>query len=141
MSLPVSLLLKKLLSSGVVPGLWKSTFITPVHKKGSKSDVLNYRPVSKLCFIAKIFERIIYNQLYPAVVKSLSPFQHGFVKGLLTITNLIMFIDCISGAMDSGRQVDVIHTDYSKAFDRTDNFILNQKLNNIGIRGDILRWF
>lgn len=140
-ALPISILFSKSLSQGVVPRVWKSAFITPVHKKGSKTEVTNYRPISKLCIIAKIFERIIYNQLYPALSNSFSTFQHGFLRGRSTTSNLILFNDYITEAMDKGKQVDVVYTDYSKAFDRIDHETLIKKLNNMGIRGDLLRWF
>lgn len=140
-ALPISILFSKSLSQGVVPSLWKSAFITPIHKKGSKTDVTNYRPISKLCIIAKLFERIIYNQLYAALANSFSSFQHGFLRGRSTTSNLILFNDFITDAMDDGKQVDVVYTDYSKAFDRIDHDTLLKKLNCIGIRGDLLRWF
>lgn len=140
-ALPISILFKKSLDACVVPKLWKSAFITPVHKKGVKTDIANYRPISKLCIIAKVFERIIYNQVYSALEQSFSPFQHGFLKGRSTVTNLILLNDYITDAMDHGKQVDVVYTDYSKCFDRIDHVILLRKLEGIGIRGDLLRWF
>lgn len=116
-------------------------FITPVHKKGVKTDIVNYRPISKLCIIAKVFERVIYNQVYNALKNSFSSVQHGFLKGRSTVTNLILLNDFITAAMDNGEQVDVVYTDYSKAFDRIDHNILIARLNSMGIRGDLLRWF
>ena len=50
--------------NGVFPDSLKRTDVTPLHKKGSKSKKENYRPISKLPVISKIFERILYNQLY-----------------------------------------------------------------------------
>lgn len=138
---PISLLFKKSLSTCTVPLIWKSAFITPVHKKGSKSEISNYRPISKLCIIAKLFERIIYNQVYFALKKSLNQNQHGFLKGRSTVSNLIIFNDFITEAMDKGHQVDVVYTDYSKAFDKIDHNILLLKLFKSGIHGDLLRWF
>jgi hypothetical protein len=60
-SLPIYLLFKKSFSEFTMPSVWKSAFISPVHKKGKKSDVTNYRPISKLCILAKLFEKIVYN--------------------------------------------------------------------------------
>lgn len=140
-SYPISILFKKSLSLCTVPRLWKSAFITPVHKKGTKTLVTNYRPISKLCIIAKIFERIVYKQLYSSLASSFSPHQHGFLKGRSTVTNLAIFNNFLTEAMDNGEQVDVIYTDYSKAFDRIDHDILLMKLNAVGIHGDLLRWF
>lgn len=138
---PVSLLFKRSLSEGVVPTIWKSAFISPIHKKGAKDKVENYRPISKLCLLAKILERIVYNQLYSCLLPCLNPHQHGFLKGRSTVSNLILFTDFISERMDKGFQVDAIYTDYSKAFDRIDHNILLKKLLNLGISGDLYRWF
>lgn len=138
---PIALLFRKSLSTCTVPQIWKSAFITPVHKKGTKTQITNYRPISKLCIIAKIFERLVYNQVYSALKYSLSTFQHGFLKGRSTVSNLILLNDFITEAMDNRHQVDVVYTDYSKAFDRIDHSILLHKLNWSGIRGDLLRWF
>lgn len=138
---PIASLFNLSLSTNTVPKLWKSAFITPVHKKGSKTVVTNYRPISKLCIIAKIFERLIYDQVYAALSNYFSPHQHGFLKGKSTVSNLLLLNDYITLAMDSGHQVDVVYTDYSKAFDKIDHYILLQKLTRSGICGDLLRWF
>lgn len=140
-SLPISLLFKKSLSVCTVPNVWKSAFVTPVHKKGLKTDILNYRPISKLCLISKVFEKIVYNQIYATLKNSFSDFQHGFLRGRSTVSNLVLLNDNLTATMDKGRQVDVIYTDYSKAFDRINYKLLLIKLQNIGIRGDLLRWF
>lgn len=138
---PISLLFSKSMSEGTLPKIWKSAFVSPIHKKGSKTEVVNYRPISKLCIIAKLFERIVYNQIYAALRHSFSVTQHGFLKGRSTASNLVLLNDILTEAMDSGFQVDVIYTDYSKAFDRIDHRLLLSKLYLIGIRGDLLRWF
>lgn len=140
-ALPISIIFKRSLSENIIPRVWKTAFITPIHKKGAKNEVTNYRPISKLCTISKILEKIIYNQVYSALKYSFNSFQHGFLKGKSTVTNLILFNDFLTNSMSNGKQVDVIYTDYSKAFDKINHKILIIKLNNIGIRGDLLRWF
>ncbi|CAG9137015.1 unnamed protein product [Plutella xylostella] len=138
---PLSLLFKRSVSEGAIPLTWKKAFITPVHKKGSKSEVTHYRPISKLCIIAKVFEKIIYDQVYNSVKNSFNSSQHGFLKKRSTVSNLILFNDCVTNNMEEGFETDVIYTDYSKAFDRIDHSILIMKLESAGIRGDLLRWF
>lgn len=140
-SIPISILFERSCTEGSFPALWKSAFVTPIHKKGSKMDVVNYRPISKLCIVSKVFERVVYDQVYAALKNSFSPLQHGFLKGRSTVSNLILFNEYLTEAMDSGSQIDVVYTDYSKAFDRIDHTILISKLQNIGIHGDLLRWF
>lgn len=139
--LPIYLLFKRSLHECTVPAIWKSAFITPVHKKGSKFEVTNYRPISKLCIFSKIFERVIYTQVYAALQNVFNSTQHGFLKNKSTVSNLVILNDYLTDAMHSGKQVDVIYTDYSKAFDKINHSILISKLQNVGICGDLLRWF
>lgn len=63
------------------------------------------------------------------------------MRGRSTVSNLVLLNDNLTAAMDKGNQVDVIYTDYSKAFDRINHKILLIKLQGVGIRGDLLRWF
>lgn len=141
LTLPLSILFKRSLSTGVVPTIWKSAYITPIHKKGSKTCVENYRPISKLCVFAKILEKIVYRQVYSALKQSFGEQQHGFLRGRSTTTNLIICSDFLSEFMSQRSQVDVIYTDYSKCFDRIDHDILSRKLLSMGIRGNLYRWF
>jgi hypothetical protein len=101
-----------------MPSVWKSAFISPLHKKGKKSDVTNYRPISILCILAKLFEKIVYNQIYP--------FKSNQINQTLTLT-------LITDSMTKGMQIDVVYTDYSKCFDRIDHKLLFIKLERIGI--------
>lgn len=141
LSIPLAILFHRSIKEGVVPRKWKSAFISPIHKSGPKDRVENYRPISKLCLVAKVFERIVYRQLYNQLSASFSPAQHGFLKGRSTVSNLVLFNDFVTVQMDSDNQVATIYTDYSKAFDRIDHALLIQKLRNLGVRGSLLRWF
>ncbi|CAK1580211.1 unnamed protein product [Parnassius mnemosyne] len=138
---PVTLLFNKSLAECTVPAIWKSAFITPIHKKGSRDQVNNYRPISKLCILSKVLEKIVHSQLYLAIRQSLHDFQHGFLPGRSTVTNLALLNDFLTDSMDKGHQIDVIYTDYSKAFDRINHSRLLYKLKCVGISGDLLRWF
>lgn len=140
LSVPVSILFRRSLNEGAVPDLWKLAFISPIHKKGTRGSIEHYRPISKLCLIAKVLERIVYSQLYSALKMSFSPLQHGFLKGRSTVSNLVLFNDYVSQRMDGGDQVDAIYTDYSKAFDRIDHGMLLGKLKGVGVRGSLLEW-
>ena len=141
LSVPLTLLYRRSLSEGIVPSIWKSAFITPIHKKGPKDSVENYRPISKLCVFAKVLERLVYNQVYSALRQTLSEHQHGFLKGKSTTSNLLLCSDYLTENMSQPAQIDVVYTDYSKAFDRIDHSILLRKLQCAGIRGNLFRWF
>ncbi|KAL0870443.1 hypothetical protein ABMA27_005440 [Loxostege sticticalis] len=138
---PLCILFKRSIREGVMPDMWKSAFITPIHKKGNKSDVSNYRPISKLCIFSKILERVVYQQLYSALAPSFIPEQHGFLRRRSTTSNLLLSNDFITSSMDFGGQVDAVFTDYSKAFDWIDHVILLRKLWMAGVHGNLLRWF
>lgn len=140
-SYPILLLFNKSLIECTVPTMWKKAYITPIHKKGSRTQITNYRPISKLCIVAKVFEKVVHSQVYAAIKQSLSVSQHGFLPDRSTVSNLVLFNDFLSTSMDNGQQVDVVYTDYSKAFDRISHNRLIIKLESVGIRGDLLRWF
>ena len=69
---------------GVFPNKLKQADVTPIHKKKDKSDKTNYKPVSILPNISKIYEKLIYGQLYDYFDETLSPCQSGFRKGQST---------------------------------------------------------
>ncbi|KAL0881825.1 hypothetical protein ABMA27_001603 [Loxostege sticticalis] len=138
---PLSLLYRRSLTEGIVPSIWKTAFITPIHKKGPKNRVENYRPISKLCLFAKILEKIVYGQLYSAIKHDFLQQQHGFLRGRSTTSNLLLCVDYLTQYMSIPSQVDIIYTDYSKCFDRIDHLVLLEKLKRIGIRGNLFRWF
>ena len=61
---PLKLIFDNILSSGVFPDAWKRANLTPIHKKGSKQVVSNYRPISLLPICSKLFEKIVFKHLY-----------------------------------------------------------------------------
>jgi hypothetical protein len=128
--------------SGVVPDLWKRANITPLFKSGSKLNLTNYRGISLTSVFCKFIERIIADHImkYLQQFNIISPQQHGFMPKLSTVTNLLEFIDIISGALNSGFGVDVIYLDFAKAFDRVPHKRLVLKLASIGITGNLLKW-
>ncbi|KAL0839920.1 hypothetical protein ABMA28_016536 [Loxostege sticticalis] len=138
---PLHIIYNKCMSEGVFPKVWKLANITPIHKNESKGDVANYRPISILSTLSKLFERLVHNQIYPILHKTIIEEQHGFVKQRSTVTNLLIFTNMLFEKVDDGAQVDVIYTDFKKAFDRVDHEILLNKIAFNGIRGNLLRWF
>lgn len=140
-SLPMTLLFNKSLTEAKYPTTWKESFIIPVFKSGNRSNVQNYRPISILCTISKVFERIIFNRLYEHIRDQISRSQHGFVSGRSTLTNLLEYLNFIIESMANGGQTDTIFTDFSKAFDQVSHNLLLQDLQNFSVNGDCLAWF
>ncbi len=101
----------------------------------------NYRPISILAAASKVFERIIFNKVYAHVKRFITPSQHGFVTKKSTLTNLLEFTTRITDSILDGGQLDIIFTDFSKAFDQVSHELLLLKLQNFGIKSNILQWF
>ena len=129
------------LMKGVFPEVWKEAYIIPIYKNGAKTDANNYRPVTILNCLSKVFEQIIQRYLAFHVKSRLHKAQHGFVQGKSIETNLIEVTDVILNEINKKNQVDVIYIDLSAAFDSVDHNILLQKLLNIGLSPLFVEWF
>lgn len=112
-----------------------------VFKSGSKTKVENYRPISVLCAASQIFERLIFSHLYKNFKSKISLFQHGFVAGRSTVTNLLEYVHNVVVGIAEGGQIDTIFTDFSKAFDKVSHNLLLQELRNCAVGIDFLPWF
>lgn len=134
---PLHIAFNKCITEGFFPDIWKSAYIVPIHKSGSKHDVTNYRPISIISATSKVFEKLFHSAIYPFIHNDIIPEQHGFVKQKSTMTNLAIYSNFLFRSFDRGVQVDTVYTDFQKAFDRVDHEILLNK----GIRGNVLRWF
>jgi hypothetical protein len=139
---PLTKLYNASLRSGVVPDDWKDAGVTPLFKKGNKSDVQNYRPVSLTSITCKIMESIIKD----AVLEHLDEFllikqsQHGFTKGRSCLTNLLEFLEDVTKSLDDSNPVDIVYLDFAKAFDKVPFQRLFKKLYSHGVGGKILGW-
>ena len=137
---PLHIIFNLSLQTGVFLDSWKSSFITPIHKSGSKQSIENYRPIAKLQLIPKVFESLVKTKMYDAVKAYISPFQHGFVTGKSTATNLTLLTNFCINTIEKRSQVDVIYTDFSKAFDRVSHKLLLSKLRSLGFHSQIFDW-
>lgn len=124
-----------------MPKKLKHSHIVPIHKSGSLNDVKNYRPIAKLSIIAKLIDPLMADELFMHFSHLISPNQHGFFKKRSTVTNLMAYTDKIQQCLEDGGQVDVIYTDFSKAFDKVNHQLLLDKLDSLGVGGSILQWF
>ena len=101
-------------------------------------NVKNYRPISKFSVAEKLFEKLVYSRIHNYI--NLGPEQHGFFCGRSPETNLFLFMEYIHADLDSRIQVDVIYTDFSKAFDKISHNILLARLAEVGVSGTLLDW-
>lgn len=137
---PVHIIFQTSLNSGVFPNLWKRALITPIPKNKQKEQITQYRPISKLCILGKILEKIVTSQLSFAIRHQISDKQHGFIKARSVDSNMVTFVDFVLNAMDRDMQVDAVYTDFSKAFDKISHNLLIRKLWRVGVHGNLLRW-
>ena len=142
LSYPIFLLWQNSFKNGIIPSDLKTQIITPVFKKGDKSDAGNYRPISLTSHIIKIFERVIRKGLVNHLESNnlLSKNQHGFRKGRSCLTHLLKHIDSVIQSILDGNELDVVYLDFAKAFDKVDHEILVHKLQMFGIEGNLLSW-
>lgn len=138
--LPLTHLFNASLKAGIFPDIFKQSWVTPIFKSGDKSDVQNYRPISGLCILGKVFESLVLDRLMPVFKDTILTEQHGFIKGRSTCSNLVLYSDHIANVLENFGQVDSIYTDFRKAFDRVVHTKLIIKLFNLGIRGKLLMW-
>ncbi|XP_017467428.1 PREDICTED: uncharacterized protein LOC108359872 [Rhagoletis zephyria] len=137
---PLKIIFSRSLASGIFYDELKLTSITPILKSGGKSDVCNYRPISKHSIISKLFEVIVKEKIYFATKSLVSPNQHGFVLNRSTVTNLGVFSEYCIAAISNGFQVDCIYTDLAKAFHRVSHSLLVSKLASVGFHSVFLQW-
>ena len=138
-SFPLKLLFELSYSSGAIPSDWKLANVVPVHKKGEKSNVENYRPISLTSLVMKVMEKIIRDELFVRCEHRLSEKQYGFLPNKSCTTQLISALDDMSQSLNSRADVDIIYFDFAKAFDSVNHDIILSKLKSeFGIDGLML---
>ena len=123
------------------PSLLKRADITAVHKKDSKSAKNNYRPVSILSNISKVYERIMFKQMPEYFESSVfSKYQCGFRKGFSAQYCLVSMLEKCKSTTDNKKSFGALLTDLSKAFDCLSHDLLIAKLNAYGFNMSALRF-
>ncbi len=126
--------------SGVFPDQLKIARVVPLFKSGDKSDLTNYRPISLLPVVSKIFEKLIHKRLVSFLDKHQVIYrkQFGFRKQHSTLHALHSAVTQILHGLNNNETVFGIYLDFSKAFDTIQHSILLEKLEHYGIRGIML---
>lgn len=137
---PLFYIFNSSLKTGYFPQIWKEGIIVPIYKKYDKSNIRNYRPIIILNVIPKLFKSIFYDGMSSAFESIIIEQQHGFRRGRSTITNLCVYTQYLTAALESGMQVDAVYTDFSKAFDKVNHSVLLSKLEAYGVSGMTLQW-
>ena len=131
------------LNKCIVPTAWKKANVIPLHKKGSKDNLTNYRPVSLLPIPGKILEKIVFKHVYNFFHSHnlLTKHQSGFRPGDSTVNQLAYLYHTFCEALDKKKDIRIVFFDISKAFDKVWHEGLIFKLRKIGITGNLLEWF
>ena len=129
------------LTSGVFPDELKFSTITPVHKKGARDDLNNYRPISVISTISKILEKCIRVRLGNFMEKHnlINPMKFGLLENKSTEEAALKFVDIVQESLEKKVFALSIFIDFTKAFDTISHVILLKKLELYGIRGIALK--
>ena len=139
---PLSIVFKLSYNIGVIPSEWKSANIVPVHKRGDKNLVSNYRPISLICLSAKIMENIIHEELLIKTRDLINAEQHGLLSGKSCTTNLLTLCDDVARCLYNDKCIDIIYFDFAKGFDTVNHDLLLLKLKNeFNIDARLLKFF
>ncbi|BHF60820.1 hypothetical protein SprV_0100378700 [Sparganum proliferum] len=142
LSKPLANIFRSSFELGRLPSEWKTANIFPIYKGGARSSANNYRPVSLTCICCKLMEAIVKKATMKFLEQNhlLSDLQHGFRQNRSCLSSLLLSTEQWTRALGEDGGVDVIYTDFKKAFDSVPHRRPIYKLSEIGIRGSLLTW-
>ena len=131
----ITLIINQTLTTGIFPDKLKIAKVVPIFKKDSKKEFQNYRPISVLPVISKIFESVMHDQLNVYFInnKLFCAQQYGFIKNASTELASLELIDRLLNQLNDHKIPINLHLDLSKAFDKISHDILLDKLTYYGV--------
>ena len=137
---PLTTLFRKIYSQKTIPEQWLISKIVPIHKKGAKNQIDNYRPIANLCSTSKIFERLILKRIQTLELVNNADLtgkqQHGFKKSKSTTTLALQLQSLIARALDDDNYVLMASLDLSAAFDVVNINLLMKRLRILDFADD-----
>ena len=142
LAVPIYLIWTESMSSGIVPSYYKTGYVTPLFKKGSRCEAVNYRPVTLTSHVVKVYERVVRKHMIQYLDSNdlLSEKQHGFRSNRSCLTQMLEHFDDIFEGLTKGNDTDSIYLDFAKAFDKVDLDLLLLKLKRYGFQEKLIRW-
>ena len=142
LALPLEILYNTSIEQGKLPSEWKSANVTPLHKKGSRKKIQNYRPISLTCVLCKVLESLIRDKIVAYMDENELWYedQHGFLKGRSCMTQLLQVLEDWTRSMDNGTPVTTVFMDFAKAFDTVPHMKLLKKLEKYLIDAKVIQW-
>ena len=139
---PLTSLFKLIYETRTIPDQWKIAKVSPIPKKGQKNEICNYRPISNLCSISKVFEKLILKRIIDLQdsnkVDLTGDQQHGFKKNKSTATAGLLLQSIIATHVDKNEFVAMASLDLSAAFDMVNTTLLLKRLVIIGLPTDVV---
>ena len=131
----VSVVFRQLVRLGSFPACWRHANVTPIPKGPPSSSVANYRPISIISVLSKVFERLVSVCLGRFMERSgmLPTTQFAYRKGLGTCDALLFTSLTLLSALGSGQDARIVQIDFSAAFDRVNHLGILYKLCSVGI--------
>lgn len=139
---PLTIIFNDSLDRLQVPTEWKMAHVSPIFKKGGRSEVGNYRPVSLTSVVCKVLESIIKDKIMLFMTQNelFCKQQFGFLSGRSTCLQLLKVMEDWTRILDEGGQVDSVYFDFQKAFDKVSHQHLLKKLAAYNIHLTIAGW-
>ena len=141
---PLTEIFNKSLLEGKYPNIWKRANVKPVFKgKGSPSELQNYRPISLLPCVSKVFEKLMFNRIYEHLTthQLLTDYQSGYRPGHNTQLQLVYLTDKLYKSLDKMEDFTVVYLDISRYFEKIwHEGLLAKCETEFGITGDVFYW-
>lgn len=142
-SQPLSTLFQWSLTTGSCPSMFQQSIVKPIwKKKGSKTDIENYRPITLCSSLAKVLEKIVTKEVLSHCQRNelISPLQFGFMPKRSLTTQLLLCLDDWTKIVSSKKSCFIVYLDFKKAFDTVCHTKLIVRLRSLGIDGNVLSW-
>ena len=139
---PLLILFNQSLQLGQVPSSRKQGNITPIFKKGKRTQVGNYRPVSLTSVCRQNLEYFVCSSIVQHMTRNnlFCKDQHGFMEGRSCMTQFLSVMEAWTEILDKNLSIDTIYFDFQKVFDTVPHRRLLKKIESYGIKDSVLTW-